>query len=61
MEAPRTTGPTSRTHPTFAELVGDAVVGDGLADQDGDIVPPLGLLLITIDVTRYGSEPDPNA
>ena len=41
MEAPRTAGPTSRTHPTFAELLGDAVVGDSLADQDGAIVTPL--------------------
>ena len=26
-------------HPAFAELFGDLVVADGLADQDGDIVP----------------------
>ena len=41
------------THAAFTELAGDLVMADGLPDQDEDIVPPSGLLLITIDVTNY--------
>ena len=40
------------THAAFAQFFDDAVVGDGQVDQDGDIVPPPGLLLVTIDVTN---------
>ena len=31
-------GLVNHAHPAFTELVGDLVVTDGLADQDGDIV-----------------------
>ena len=32
-----------------------------LADHDWDILVLSGFLVITIDVTRYRSEPDPHA
>ena len=54
-------GFVGHTHPAFTELGDDFVVADSLADHDGSIVPSQGLLLITIDVTRYRSEPDPHA
>ena len=41
------------THPALAELGGDLVMADSLANQDGDIVPLLRLLSVTIDVTNY--------
>ncbi len=36
---PRYPAVYGHTHPTFAELFGDAVVRDGLADHDGPILP----------------------
>ena len=35
----RILGLVNHAHPALAKLLGDAVVGDCLADQDGDIVP----------------------
>ena len=50
---------TSLASPWFitalTEFLSDAVVADGLADHDGDIVAPRGLLVATILPTRNRS------
>ncbi len=40
-------GFVNHTHPTLAELGEDFAVTDGRADHDGQIVPPLGLVVRT--------------
>ena len=46
-------GLVDNTHPAFAELGGDLVVGDGLANHAGPILPLRRLLLRTTDVMNY--------
>ena len=49
----RVLGLINNTHPSFTELLGDAVVGDGLADHGRPDCTATGYLVITIDVMNY--------
>ena len=46
----RVLGLVDDTHAALAELLGDLVVRDGLADHNGPILPPYGVIVITTDV-----------
>ena len=46
-------GLLDHAHPSFTELLGDAVVRDGLADHAGPILPRYGLMVKTTVRTRY--------
>ena len=50
----RIVGLVDNTHPAVTELLGDAVVGDGLADHVGPILPLCGLLSSKERAARAG-------